>query len=98
VVLPLGRDLVLGADRVDRARFDAGVAVDALRGVDVELLGVGEAGLVLGGMDAVDRADLDARVVLRADAGLVDHAGHCTASPAFLQQHGKAIPSFGGVS
>jgi hypothetical protein len=74
------------------------LAVDALRGVDVELLGLGEAGLVLGGMDAVDRADLDARVVLGADAGLVDHAGHCTASPAFLQQHGKAIPSLGGVS
>jgi hypothetical protein len=27
-------------------------------------------------MDAVDRADLGARVVLRADAGLGDHIGH----------------------
>jgi hypothetical protein len=58
VVLPLGRHLVLGGDRVDGARLHAGVAVDALLGVDVELLGFFESGLLRGRMDAVHRADL----------------------------------------
>jgi len=71
---------VLGGDRVDRARLDAGVAVDALLRIDVELLDVVVVGLVGRGVDAVDRADLDARVVLGADARLVDHVGHAGAS------------------
>ena len=61
-------------DRVDRARLDAGVAVDAQLRVDVELLRgleVGRPGLR---MDAVDGTDLDARVVLDAASG--NHVGH----------------------
>src|SRR5438105_5971628 len=73
---PLVGQLILGEAGVDRAGLDAGVAVDALLGVDVELLDVVVAGLVRGGMDAVDRADLDARVVLRADARLCDDVSH----------------------
>src|SRR3954454_654538 len=82
VRLPLVRHLVLGRDGVDRAGLHAGVAVDALLGVDVELLGGLELGLVRRRMDAVDRADLDARRVLGADAGLADHIRH--AAPSFF--------------
>ena len=69
-------ELVLGEARVDRARLDAGVAVDALLGVDVEHLDLVVVGLVGRRVDAVDRADLDAGVVLGADAGLGDDVGH----------------------
>src|SRR5581483_4487027 len=78
VLLPLGRDLVLGRDRVHRAGLHARVAVDALVGIYVELVVIVEVGLVLRRVDAVHRADLDAGVVLDADAGLVDHVGHLT--------------------
>src|SRR4051812_1327089 len=74
--LPLVGQLVLGEARVDRARLDARVAVDALLRVDVELLDLVVVRLVGRGVDAVDRADLDARVVLRADARLGDDVGH----------------------
>ena len=68
--------LVLGEAGVDRARLDARVAVDALLGVDVEHLDLVVVGLVGRRVDAVDGADLDARVVLGADAGLCDDVGH----------------------
>src|SRR5215218_8122057 len=89
---PLVRELVLGEARVDGAGLDARVAVDALLGVDVELLDLVVVGLIRRRVDAVDRADLDARVVLGADAGLCDDVGHISslgvgeqrgASPAF---------------
>src|SRR5215203_2741905 len=73
---PLVGELVLGEARIDGARLDAGVAVDALLGVDVELLDLVVVGLVRRRVDAIDRAHLDARVVLGPDAGLRDHVGH----------------------
>src|SRR4029079_16872445 len=45
-------------------------------GVDVELLVVTMVGFIGRGMDAVDGADLDARVVLDRDTGLSDDVGH----------------------
>jgi hypothetical protein len=74
---PLLGELVLGEAGVDGARLDAGVAVDALVGIDEELLLRLVVGLVRGRVDAVDRADLDARVVLLADAGFRDDVGQC---------------------
>src|SRR6185436_6891219 len=74
--LPLVRQLVLGEARVDRTRLDARVAVDALLGVDVELLDAVVVGLVRRRVDAVHRAHLDAGVVLGADARLRDDIGH----------------------
>src|SRR6187549_2027917 len=74
--LPLRRDLLLRVDRVDRASLDARVAVDALVGIDVELLVRVVVGLLGGRMDAIHRADLHTRVVLLADARLRDHVGH----------------------
>ena len=68
---PLGRELVLGEDRVHRAFGLAGAAVDALVGVDEQL--PIDALLV---MDAVDRADGDARDVQDVDAGLGNDVGH----------------------
>ena len=80
--LPLVGQLVLGEARVDRAGLDAGVAVDALLGVDEELIDLVVVGLVRRRVDAVDGADLDTGVVLHSDAGLGDHVGH----------GGKAVP------
>src|SRR4051795_8938128 len=76
VTLPLVGELILGEAGVHRAGLDAGVAVDALFRVDVELLDLVVIRLVRSRMDAVDRAHLDARVVLLPDAGLCDHVGH----------------------
>ena len=73
VVVLLGH-LEVGEDRVDRAGLDAGVAVDADLGIDVELLRGLEVGRPRLRMDAVDGADLDAGVVLDAAAG--DDVGH----------------------
>src|SRR4051812_49994143 len=74
--LPLLGQLVLGEAGVDWARLDARVAVDALLGIDVELLNAVVVGLVRRRVDAVHRAYLDAGVVLGADARLGDHVGH----------------------
>src|SRR4029079_11580114 len=64
----------VGEDRVDGARLDAGVTVDADLGVDVQLLGSLEVGGANFRVDAVHRADLDAGVVL--DAAARDHVSH----------------------
>src|SRR4051794_33691231 len=75
-LLPFLGQLVLGEAGVDGAGLDARVAVDALLGIDVQLLNAVVVGLVRRRMDAVHRAYLDAGVVLGADAGLGDHVGH----------------------
>ena len=83
----------VGEDRVDRARLDARVAIDAHRRFDVELLG----GLEVGGprlrVDAVDRADLDARVVL--DARADDDVGH---EPEATRPRARASASRGAAA
>src|SRR5689334_7536877 len=81
VLGPLGRKLVLGEAGVDRAGLDAGIAVDALVGVDVEHLDRVVVRLVGRRVDAVDGTDLDTRVVLLADAWLGDDVGHSMLSP-----------------
>src|SRR5215217_2116907 len=68
------RQLRLRVDRVDRARLDARVAVDADLGIDVELLRRLEVAGARLGVDAVDRTHLDAGVVL--DAAADDDVGH----------------------
>jgi hypothetical protein len=73
VVLPLLRSVVLVEDRLDRAHRLAGTAVDAFIRVDVE----GPLTLV----DAVDRALLDARLVLDVDTRLRDDVGHAVVPP-----------------
>src|SRR5215203_6395783 len=60
VVLPLVGHLVEREDRLDGARGNARAAVDALVGVDEQLLGSRELGLILARVNAVDRADIHA--------------------------------------
>src|SRR6266446_9178230 len=67
-VFRLFRRLVLGEDRLHRAHGLAGPAVDALVGVDEEL--------VRPLVDAIHWADLDAGLVLDVDARLDDHVRH----------------------
>src|SRR5215218_6298349 len=97
VALPLVRELVLGEAGVHRAGLDAGVAVDALLGVDVELLDRVVVRLVGSRVDAVDGADLDAGVVLLPDAGLCDYIRHERANLAntireLIFRHGHHVP------
>lgn len=73
---PLFGELVAGEARIDWASLDASVAVNALLGVDEELVDVDVLRLVGRRVDAVHRAHLDARIVLRANAGLGDDVGH----------------------
>src|ERR671932_1118113 len=68
VLLHILGDLILGVDRFDRALRLAGTAIDALFGVDQELIPAV--------VDAVHRTHLDAALVLRADAGLGYNVGH----------------------
>src|SRR5919108_4410095 len=94
VVRPLLGELVLGEAGVDRARLDARVAVDALLGIDVEHLDVVVVGLVRRRVDAIDRAYLDARVVLRADARLCDDVGHKERRIVAAARWGPGTPEY----
>src|SRR3954453_14417381 len=85
---PLVGQLVLGEAGVHRACLDAGVAVDALLWIYVELLDAVVVRLVGRGVDAVHRAHLDARVVLGSDAGLGDDVGHSERGILLSSRHG----------
>src|SRR5829696_180187 len=73
VLGPFLGELVLGEAGVHGTGLDAGVAVDALVRIDVELLDLVVVGLVRRRMNAVDGADLYAGVVLGADTRFGDH-------------------------
>jgi hypothetical protein len=64
----VGGHVFLGEDRADRAGWDARAAVNALVGVNVEL--------VVTFVDALHGANFDAGAVLRADAGLGNNVCH----------------------
>ena len=82
-VLPLFRRLVERENRFHGARRNAGAAIDALVGVDEQLLRGLERRFILPRMYAIDRADVDTGGVLRADAGLGDDIRH-SQSPGVL--------------
>ena len=84
VLRPLGRDALLGEDRVHRALGLAGAAVDALVGIDEELP-VGALVVV----DAVHRADGHARDVQHVDTGFGDDIRH---AGALLELRGQGCP------
>src|SRR5690606_27789070 len=73
---PFLGDVVFGEDGLDGAFAHAQAAVDAGVRVDVEHLGRGEGGFVLGGMDAVNRAYAGAGRVLGSNARLGDDVRH----------------------
>ena len=76
VRLPLVGCFVERKNRFDGTRRHAGAAVDTFVGMDEQLLGVRELGFVLAGVDAIHRTHIDARGILRTDAGLADDVGH----------------------
>src|ERR671932_1815601 len=86
VLLHILGDLVLGVDRLDRALRLTGTAIDALFGVDQELIPTV--------VDAVHRTHLNAALVLRADAGLGYDVGHCGSSSRSLVVSGDFIPTY----
>src|SRR5262245_23610580 len=76
ILLRLLGHFVHRKNRLDRTRRHARPTVDALVRVDVEHLHGREIGLVLPGMDAIDRAHVDAGAVLGPDARLSDDVSH----------------------
>ena len=77
--LQLFRQLIKDVDRGRRADRDASAAIDAFRRIDVQLRDGGEIRLILGRMNAIDRAGLDAVFVLGASVG--DNVSHLLFSP-----------------
>src|SRR5438034_7009575 len=75
-IRPPGRRFVERENGLDRARRHTGAAVDALVRMNIKHLGRGELGLVLPGVNAVHRADVHARGILRPDAWLADDVRH----------------------
>jgi hypothetical protein len=61
-------------NRVGRADWDTGAAVNAAFGIDVHLSGGFEAGLVGLGVNAIGGADVDAERIF--DAGISDYISH----------------------
>src|SRR5579884_161517 len=76
VALPFLRQVVQRKDGGNRTHGNAGAAIDALDGIDVEHFFVGEGRLVFLGMNAVNRAGVHACGVLRTDARLRNDIGH----------------------
>jgi hypothetical protein len=87
-VRPLFGQVVFRETRINGTSLDAGVAVDALFGVDVQLLSRAEPGLIRRWVDAIHGADLAARVVLDADTRLGNHIRHSgRVSSGQLERH-----------
>src|SRR6185437_5704142 len=80
-VRPLLRQVVCRKDGRNRARRNAGAAVDALNGIDEELLGLAESVFVLLGVDAIHGTRIYAGGVLGADTGFCNHICHLDLSP-----------------
>src|SRR5215208_651176 len=81
----VGRHVLFGKNRRHRALGLAGAAVDALVGMDVEL--------VLALVDAVHGTDIHARAVLDPDACLDDHIRHCGQSSGVVAWTILALPA-----
>jgi len=73
---PLRWRLVHREDRLNRARRDARAAIDTFARMNVKHIRRIKGCLVLTWMDAVDGADIYARGILHANAGLADNVRH----------------------
>src|SRR6266853_751314 len=76
VLFPLFRKVVEGEDGRDRTHRNAGAAVDALHGIDIQHLLGPELLRVLLGMNAIHRTGVNAGSIFGSDAGLGNHVGH----------------------
>src|SRR5689334_13217889 len=81
-VRPLLRKIVKREASGDRANRNAGAAIDALDGVDVQELFRRVVRLVFLWMNAVDRASVDAGGIFGADAGFSDYVCHRSIIPS----------------
>src|ERR1700730_17905762 len=78
---PFVRRLVQRENGLDRAGRNAGAAVDALVGMNVEHVGRGVRGFVLPGMNTVDRTHVDTGGIFHANARFTDDVGHGPLTP-----------------
>jgi len=76
IALPFFRQVVSGKDGRNRANRNTCAAINALDGIDEELLLIGVRSLVLLGVDTVYRARIHAGCVLRADTGFSNYICH----------------------
>src|SRR4029077_5483074 len=93
VALPLFRQVLEGENRGYWTDGDAGAAIDAFDGINIELLLCLMLGFVLARVDAVDRADVHAGRVFRADARLSNHVSH-SRSPLSEQRAVGYLPKW----
>ena len=82
---PLLGEVVEREDGGDRAHRDAGAAIDAFDGVDVDHFDRGEIGFVLFWVDAIHRTGVDAGRVFRSDTGFRNYV--CHSSRKHLNYH-----------
>jgi hypothetical protein len=76
VTLPFFREIFEGKNRSHRANRHARSAIDTFRGIDEQLLYPFVVGLILARVNAVDRANVNARGVFGADTGLGNYVCH----------------------
>src|SRR5258708_21415654 len=75
-VSPLLRQIFQSKNRRHGTNRDTGATVNAFHGTDIQLrLGL-ECGFIFPRVDAIDRADVDARGVLRSNTGFSDYVRH----------------------
>jgi hypothetical protein len=94
VLGPLFGKILESENRRDRANGHAGAAVDALVGIDVELLRCLELRLVFSRVNAIDGANIDASAVFCSDARLGNYVSHsnslqCTPYEGFAAKSEK---------
>jgi hypothetical protein len=75
-MLPLLRQVIFGEYGLNRTSWLARSTIDAFGRVYIEHFGALEVRLILARMNAVDRANINARRVFRAYAGLGYYVGH----------------------
>lgn len=70
VIFPFVGDIGIGINGLDRTGREAGTAIDACLRIDIILIRFD------GGVDTIDRTDVDARRVLRSNARFGNHIAH----------------------
>jgi hypothetical protein len=90
--LPLIRHFIAREDGVDRALWSTRPTIDAVIWIDAQLVDRSVGSLILGGVNAVDRANCNTRRVLYRNAGLADDVSHCVVLPNFSYLSFRRVP------